>query len=109
MLVFFSCAIGKKTSKELAYIQKNYPYLYPHVLRIQILRRSLKEKLSHAKSKSQVQEIYTMACLQISRKDPLASALHAAYDEVLREVRGTQRYQELPVKEEKGNKKKSQM
>ena len=98
---------GKKlTAEEMRYIQINMPELYPHVVRIQIQRKSLEEKLKHCESKEEAQKVYDQAVSNISEKDPMAKELYAAYDDAMKEYKKSDGYAALPATEEEAEEKK---
>lgn len=99
---------GKKlTAEEMDFIRRYYPEKYPYIKRIQIMRESLEEKLNHAKSKEEVQDIYALSVGLISDKDPCKEEILSAYQDVLQEFKKSSTYQKLPQKSEEGRKQKN--
>lgn len=92
---------GKKlTAEEMSFIQRYYPEKYPAIKRIQVMRESLEEKLEHASSKEEVQDIYMLAVGMVSDKDPYKEEVLRAYQDVLQEFKKNSAYQKLPQKTE---------
>lgn len=92
---------GKKlTAEELSFIQRYYPEKYPAIKRIQVMRESLEERLAHASSKEEVQDIYNVAVGMVSEKDPYKEEILSAYQDVLQEFKKSSVYQKLPQKTE---------
>ena len=102
---------GKKlTAEEMCFIQQYYPEKYPAIKRIQIMRESLEEKLEHAASKQEVQDLYMFAVGAVSEKDPYKEEILQAYQEVLKEFKKSSVYQKLPQKiEDKKEERKNRV
>lgn len=107
---------GKKlTAEEMSFIQRYYPEKYPAIKRIQVMRESLEERLEHASSKEEVQDIYALAVGMVSDKDPYKQEVLSAYQDVLQEFKKSSAYQKLPQKKEdekmgkQGNLRKSDL
>ncbi len=98
---------GKKlTAEEMSFILRYYPEKYPAVKRIQVMRESLEEKLEHASSKEEVQDIFMLAVGLVSEKDPYREEVLSAYQDVIKEFKKSSSYQKLPQKTEEAKKKK---
>lgn len=92
---------GKKLSNEqMQYIKKYMPEMYPQVMKIQMQRQALEESLKHCKSKEQANDIYTNAMLRVNKDEPMAKALIAAYNDVMKVFRKSDFYKSLPATEE---------
>lgn len=92
---------GKKlTAEEMSFIQRYYPEKYPAIKRIQVMRETLEERLEHASSKQEVQDLYTLAVGMVSDKDPYKEEILSAYQDVLQEFKKSSVYQKLPQKTE---------
>jgi hypothetical protein len=96
----------KLTAMEMAFIRRYYPEMYPRVMRVQAQRQALESRLKQAKSKQEVEQIYSEAMSSIAEEDPDKSSLQAAYTKAYTEYKETDRYKSLPEKEVK-NKKSS--
>ena len=98
---------GKKlTAEEMSFIQRYYPEKYPAIKRIQVMRESLEEKLEHASSKEEVQELYMLAVGMVSDKDPYQEEILSAYQYVIKEFKKSSAYKKLPQKTEEAKKRK---
>ncbi len=92
---------GKKlTAEEMSFIQRYYPEKYPAIKRIQVMRESLEDRLEHASSKEEVQDIYALAVGMVSEKDPYKEEVLSAYQDALQEFKKSSAYQKLPQKTE---------
>ncbi len=94
----------KLTAMEMAFIRRYYPEMYPRVMRIQAQRQALESRLKQAKSKEEVEQIYSEAMSSIAEEDPDKASLQAAYTKAYTEYKETDRYKSLPEKEEKDKK-----
>lgn len=93
---------GKRlSSKEMQYLRKYNPALYAQVVRIEAKRQAVEERLKHAKSKKQVQEIQADALATISKNDSAREYMAAAVQEAVAEFKKTGEYKSLPEVEEK--------
>lgn len=100
---------GKRlTAKEMKYLQKYNPVMYAHAVRIEMKRRSVEEKLKHARSKEEVEEIQFEAISTISKKDPVREYMVAVCDAVA-EFKKTEHYRRLPETEEKNTGKEDKL
>lgn len=98
---------GKKLSaKELDFLRRTDPVLYAHAMRVQRMAESLKEQLSHAKSKQEANDMITSAMSSVSDKDPDKEYLLAAYTEISKDFHKSPSYQRLPATPEDAKKKK---
>ena len=70
------------------------------------MRESLEEKLEHASSKEEVQDIFMLAVGLVSEKDPYREEVLSAYQDVIKEFKKSSSYQKLPQKTEEAKKKK---
>jgi len=96
---------GKKlTAEEMSFILRYYPEKYPEIKRIQVMRESLEEKLEHASSKEEVEDIYGLAVGMVSDKDPYQEEILSAYRDVLEEFKKSSAYKKLPQKKEDAKK-----
>lgn len=57
-----------------------------------------------SRNEQEAQEVYTQEMAHISKEDPAAEALYAAYNKVREEVMATQEYQQLPETEKEADK-----
>lgn len=108
---------GKKlTSREESYLKQHNQELYMQYLRIRRMAEALEHQLENANSKEEVNDIIFHAVNGISDKDPYKAAIVAALDEVIKDFKKSDGYNNLPTtneeiekgrkaKAEKGNKK----
>ena len=100
---------GKKLSqKELDYLRRTNPILYAEAMRGQRMAEALEEQLKHAKSKEEVNQIFTAALSGISKNDPDREYLIASFNRISEEFRKSKAYNELPTTIEEAKKKKKQ-
>lgn len=96
---------GKKlTAEEMRFLQAEYPVLYQQAARIQAMRDSFETQLKHATSKKNAAEIYATSMSLVSDKDPMKEYIIAAYDDVMREFKDSDAYQQLPEDEDEKRK-----
>ena len=92
---------GKKlTSKEETYLKEHNPELYQQYVRIRKMAEALEHQLEKADSKEEVNDIIFHALNGISDKDPYKAAIVAAMDEVIKELKKSDGYKNLPDKKE---------
>lgn len=100
---------GKRlTPKEMQYLRKYNPVLYAYAVRVEAKRRMVEEKLKHAKSKREVQDIKDEAIYSIGKNDPAREYMIAAVRDAVKEFKETDEYKRLPEKEEEGKRGKRQ-
>ena len=100
---------GKKLSqKELDYLRRTNPILYSEAMRVQRMAEALEEQLKHAKSKEEVNQIFTAALSGISKNDPDREYLIASFNRISEEFRKSKAYNELPTTIEEAQKRKKQ-
>ena len=100
---------GKKLSqKELEYLQRTNPITYAQAMRIQRMTQALEEQLKHAKSKEEVNQIFTNALSRI-KNDPDKEYLMASYNRISEEFRKSKMYHNLPDTFEEANRKKKRI
>ena len=92
---------GKKlTSKEETYLKEHNPELYQQYLRIRRMAEALEHRLENAKSKEEVNDIIFQSINSVSDKDPYKTAIVAAMDEVVKDFKKTDGYNNLPSSNE---------
>lgn len=92
---------GKKlTAEEMNYLQVKNPQMYIQAARVQTMRENLKSQLENCESKEEAEKIYGDAFSMISKDDPMREPIVAAYDDVMKEFKKTDKYQHLPEKED---------
>lgn len=97
---------GKKLSqKEQEYLQRTNPIMYAQAMRIQRMAQALEEQLKHAKSKEEVNQIFTNALSRI-KNDPDKEYLMASYNRISEEFRKSKMYHDLPDTIEEANRRK---
>ncbi len=84
------------TNKELNYLKKYNPILYMHAMRIELKRKSVEERLKHARSKQEVQQICDEAIVSIGKNDPVKTYMIAAVYNTVKEFKETEDYKRLP-------------
>ncbi len=101
---------GKKLSqKELDYLRRTNPILYAQAMRVQRMAEALEEQLKHARSKEEVNQIFTTALSGISKNDPDREYLVASFNRISTEFRKSKMYNKLPPTIEEAKKKKKQI
>ena len=97
---------GKKlASEEMNYLRVKNPQLYAQAARVQAMRENLKKQLENCRSKEEVEKVYGNSVSMVSKNDPMKEAIVAAYDDVMKEFKKTDKYQALPQKEEDADEK----
>lgn len=96
---------GKRlTAEEKAFLMKHSPALYQTARRIELQREALEEQLKHAKSKEEANEIIGNALGGVSKKDPDAQYIIAAYQDEAKEFKESKAYSKLPDTKEEAKK-----
>ena len=72
------------------------------------MAEALEEQLKHAKSKEEVNQIFSTALSGISKNDPDREYLIASFNRISEEFRKSKAYNELPTTIEEAKKKKKQ-
>lgn len=92
---------GKKlTAEEMNYLRAKNPQLYAQAARVQAMRENLKNQLENCKSKEEAEKVYGNSISMVNNDDPMKEAIVAAYDDVMKEFKKTDKYQALPQREE---------
>ena len=92
---------GKKlTSREESYLKQHNQELYMQYLRIRRMAEALEHQLENANSKEEVNDIIFHAVNGISDKDPYKAAIVAALDEVIKDFKKSDGYNNLPSSNE---------
>lgn len=103
---------AKLSQSEMNYIRRTNPTMYMRILRVQMQRENLGNKLKRCKSKKEVQNVYCQAMSSISKEDPDKTALVSAYNNVTNEFKKSKEYKALPrvikKEEEKTKNEKNQ-
>lgn len=94
----------KLTADEMQYLRIHDPQTYAVMARVQAQREALKTRMQSCRSKQEAQEVYMQAVSHISKEDPAAEALYAAFNKAREEVMQSSEYQELPETEEEAKK-----
>ena len=101
---------GKKLSqKELDYLRRTNPILYAEAMRVQRMAEALEEQLKHARSKEEVNQIFTTALSGISKNDPDREYLVASFNRISAEFRKSKMYNKMPATNEEAKQKKKQV
>lgn len=90
------------TPDEMNFLARTNPELYRKVLRAQMMRRELENRLKNCRSKKEAQEVFAAAVESISEKDPDRDMIIQALNQAFREFKESGAYQELPGEEEEG-------
>lgn len=97
---------GKRlTSQEMSFLMKHSPALYQTAKRVQMQREALENQLKHAKSKEEANEIIGDALGGVSKKDPDAEYIIAAYQDEAKTFKSQSAYEKLPNTKEEAKKK----
>lgn len=97
---------GRRLSqKELNYLRKYNPVMYAHAMRIEAKRKGVEERLKHASSKQEVQEIQDEAIASVGEKDPVRKYIIAAIEETMKAFKETDAYKKLPDTDEERKQK----
>lgn len=97
---------GKKLiSEEMNYLRVKNPQMYAQAARVQAMRENLKNQLENCRSKEEVEKVYGNSVSMVSKDDPMKEAIVAAYEDVTKEFKKTDKYQVLPQKEEDADEK----
>lgn len=104
--IYAKLEAGKRlSSKEMQYLRQNNPVLYMQAVRVEQKRKSLENQLEHAKSKEEVQNIYTFAMARVSKEDPAKKYVIAAIEDTVKEFKASDKYKRLPETEEQAEDK----
>lgn len=96
---------GKRlTTEEMRYLRRYNPGLYAVAMRVEAKRKSVEERLKHAHSKSEVEQILGEALSSVRKTDPAYKYIVAAVMDTVKEFKKTDSYRKLPQIEEKGKK-----
>ncbi len=98
---------AKLTVSEMNYIRETNPQLYIKVVRIQMRRDMMEQKLKNCKSKKEVEDAVGFEIGSISEKDPDREPLIKAIQNVTSEFKKTAEYKNLPEVEKKDDKKET--
>lgn len=105
--IYAKVQAGKElTIEELRFLERTNPVLYAKAVRVQNMRKMLKNQLRNCKSRQEAQEVFSRAVSGISDKDPDKGMLVAALKDVYMEFTKSDAYKRLPEKkeDEKGQK-----
>lgn len=92
---------GKElTPEETNYLRAKNPVLYAQVARVEAMRENLKQQLENCRSKEEVENVYGTSMSMVSKDDPMKEYIVAAYDDVTKEFKESDKYKSLPEKEE---------
>jgi hypothetical protein len=99
---------GKKlTSKEEQYLQSTNPQMYVQYQRIRTMDECMENRLKHARSKEEANEIITSTISNVSDKDPYKQYMVAALNETAKDFRNSKAYAKLPNTKDDANKRNS--
>jgi hypothetical protein len=87
---------AKLTVSEMNYIRETNPQLYIKVVRIQMRRDMMEQKLKNCKSKKEVEDAVSFEIGCISEKDPDREPLIKAIQNITSEFKKTVEYKNLP-------------
>lgn len=97
----------KLTAQELNYLRRNNPELYQKVMRLEIKRKSLEQRLKNCKSKKEAAEIISNEIANVSKKDPDRELIIKVIEKTIKEFKKSAKYQSLPNKDEEEEEKKN--
>jgi hypothetical protein len=99
---------GKKlTSKEEQYLQSTNPQMYVQYQRIRTMDECMENRLKHARSKEEANEIITSTISSVSDKDPYKQYMVAALNETAKDFRNSKAYAKLPNTKDDAKKQNS--
>lgn len=105
--VYAKVRSGKKlTPDEMNFLARTNPIMYQKVLRAQMMRNALENRLKSCRSKQEAEEIFSAAVSGISENDPDREMITAALTQAYKEFRETDRYQRLPETNEEAKERK---
>lgn len=94
------------TIEELRFLERTNPVMYAKAVRVQNMRKMLKNQLKNCKSKQEAQEVFSRAVSGISDKDPDKEMLVAALKDVYTEFTKSDGYKRLPEKKDEEEEKR---
>ena len=99
---------GKKlSSKEETYLKTHDPELYLQYMRIRKMAKCLENQLKTANSKEEVNDIIYQFMNSVPDKDPYKDAIINALEEVVKEFKNSDAFQQLPATSEEGSENES--
>jgi hypothetical protein len=99
--IYAKLKFGKKLSaKEEQYLRSTNPQMYAQYMRIRAMADSMENRLKHAKSKEEANDIITSAINGVSDKDPYKQYVVAALNETAKKFENSDAYAKLPNKKE---------
>jgi hypothetical protein len=99
---------GKKlSSKEEQYLRSTNPQMYVQYQRIRTMSDCMENRLKHARSKEEANEIITSTISSVSDKDPYKQYMVAALNETAKDFRNSDTYTKLPNKKDDAKKRNS--
>jgi hypothetical protein len=99
---------GKKlSSKEEQYLRSTNPQMYVQYQRIRTMSDCMENRLKHARSKEEANEIITSTISSVSDKDPYKQYMVAALNETAKDFRNSDAYTKLPNKKDDAKKRNS--
>jgi hypothetical protein len=88
---------GKKlSSKEEHYLRSTNPQMYVQYQRIRTMDDCMENRLKHARSKTEANEIITSTMNSVSDKDPYKQYIIPALNETAKDFRNSDAYTKLP-------------
>lgn len=104
---------GKKLSpKELAYLRRTNPSMYAHAMRVQKMAEAIEERIKHAKSKQEADNVIISSLNGISKNDPDREYIVAAVNRISSEMHKSSAYNRLPntdIEAQKSRKSKKEI
>ena len=104
---------GKKLSpKELAYLRRTNPSMYAHAMRVQKMAEAIEERIKHAKSKQEADDVIISSLNGISKNDPDREYIVAAVNRISSEMHKSSVYNRLPntdIEAQKSRKSKKEI
>ncbi|BCJ94481.1 hypothetical protein acsn021_20500 [Anaerocolumna cellulosilytica] len=98
----------KLTSQELSYLRQNNPEMYQKVVRLELKRKAVEQRLKNCKSKKEAEEVISNEISNVSDKDPDRALIIKVIENTVKEFKKSPEYQSLPIREEdEENKRKS--
>jgi hypothetical protein len=106
--IYVKLKSGKKlSSKEEHYLRSTNPQMYVQYQRIRAMDDCMENRLKHARSKEEANEIITSTISSVSDKDPYKQYMVAALNETAKDFRNSDAYAKLPNKKDDAKKRNS--
>jgi len=95
----------KLTPQELSYLRQNNPDMYQKVMRLELKRKAVEQRLKNCKSKKEAEEVISNEISNVSEKDPDRKLILKVIEKTAKEFKKSPEYHVLPNQEEEDKKK----